>query len=476
MPTATVRTVPQIAGGGGAAAANAREAIGLMASMKLPTFAIRASSTLALNLMVKLTIGGHELEEPPIKDASFRVIGMWSAKQRLMMGKLTTEAPELELLLGPALPASGATINNMITGDPGFSPLVIDMVKDWDTRGGAYADNRVASATLQMANDGYNATEIAAVTSDPVKLRKYIQEKRHEYMSQIEEATNRIEAADPLDPATLDDRKLVANTAHWVNKTDIDEDNANPNDAAVDYLLHLKEVVEICFKLGTCSHADLVSRVEGFLQVVVSNGLRQSASATWVALQSAVPFEVNGIDISPALRLYTQDIRRGGMNSDGKANEITTPSHLRMILRVSRLAASLVVMPNVFGIMNSEPPLAAAQLVALRTKEQHLTALIKETRNFKKTTVEVSLAWAMTWLFIAGRSSLYVSVTGRNDLSVPKIVAAATGMEESGLQDLEPRWWSLWRPVATTHANIDAFIAKLDVELAGVETVSRNSI
>jgi hypothetical protein len=120
-----------------------------------------------------------------------------------------------------------------------------------------------------------------------------------------------------------------------------------------------------------------------------------------------------------------------------------------------RLATLLSSKPCLYQILHQDEDDAITSLLSLDKTVQNIALLLKNSKFCNSGSADINSAYTIIWLFLLERQDLQVNITGRNDLSVPTAVAAATGMAQLGLQSLSPRPWSFREEYRKTGGRID---------------------
>jgi len=378
-------------------------------------------------------------------------------RKNLCRGKSFLEIPAV--IRAPAVMNTESEIRSIIAANANMAPIIQAMVQAWKDDAGQYHQDRIASARKQMSNDGVPPDEQSEILDNPERLRSYIRERRQEYLETLEEAWDSVNHPDPLKPATAKQRQLLAHTQSWFPGGQDSGDEYLPNDSAVEYLFLVMEILLMLHELGSCHSEGLKRRFAYFCQIAGSHLTGESTGKGYVSMSMCGTALIDGVDISPVVRSYPSDLDRNKDVALDGAHKKHKPSQQRAALRLLRIVAIGCDCPCAFQILNMAGSLQFESLVELSALEAIIAAAIQAAKDIKDGDEGLLLSHSMLWLLIAGRSNIFTSIFGRNDLSVPRVAAAATGMTMDGLGELPARPWALtstieaWIP-ATVRAQV----------------------
>jgi hypothetical protein len=321
---------------------------------------------------------------------------------------------------------------------PGATELAQEMVTSWLLTANTYNDQRRASASLQMKNAGATDEEIAAILSDQMQLRQFIQDSRSALICKLTEIENSIEANDPMNLPTAKELELFRKHQHWFEGSDQDDDAYFPNDGAVNYPMLLVELYYAVIDGGASTPLIVYDATEYILKIMHSAMSKESTRRGWNRLATISDFMHEGINVGAIIRNYVTDEDRCIAPQDKLSSPVG-----RSPLRIMRIAECLFDMPGPYSILNAPDGQVMKLLVALKREEEGIAEESRQTNFIAAGADGFSVALSISWLLAMERTSLLHDCTGRNDLSVPKLLSSITNVTVPGLDDLDPRDWAL---------------------------------
>jgi hypothetical protein len=173
----------------------------------------------------------------------------------------------------------------------------------------------------------------------------------------------------------------------------------------------------------------------------------QGARDAWKVLSSCPSFVVADVDIGELVASYVSDDDR---NIDEGA-QLSSPFG-RSPMRIYRIACNFLGMPGPFSLLNAPSDEFFPAAVEMYQNELNIKKLSKTAKFIKAGAESFFISVSCAWLKALNRDWLAYVVTGRNDLSVPKLVGAIVDIKVAGFNDLEPRDWALAHDIVGQNA------------------------
>jgi hypothetical protein len=435
-------------------ALNAVNAIQAVNNVAIPP---TTETLVKLKALCQFVRDGYELEVFPDKDDSMHVTGEWMSKQ---INDMFLKDPALLGKTGLATLCQAQTAGELqafASADPRMPALLLDVVNSWAASAGQYEANRVASATEQMTNDGHTPAEISALIANPGDLRQYIQQKRTQFISTLNELQRRSTSGDLREMLTVNEKALLSKHTGWLAENTTSMAEHMPNDNSTPYGLLILEILIVIWSQRSNKNdtnnpgsgkkpgiaCDLLNAYSEFIQIAAAMFARDGQLNAVAALRLTGSFTVHGANVGNAIREYFTDPVRWALSGKAVLDPKLQLCTQRTANRFLRLAAVTQPIVHPYSIMNLNPTDAARLLVTLHDGENNVQHLLTLATALKSGNTGFSLAKSMTWLFVLGRFSLFEPAWGRNDLSVPRLLETMAGMPTNGLGDLVARDWAV---------------------------------
>jgi hypothetical protein len=321
---------------------------------------------------------------------------------------------------------------------PGAAEFTTAMVVAWFEAANQYEESRKASAQVQLENAEVDQASIDAIINDPIALRKYIATMRQELIVRLSEIHSKMLVNDPLDLPTKKEVALFEFHKHWYENQGVNDDEYLPNDGAVHYPMLIMEIMLQIKAAGAGAASEIWECFEYMIKVMHNMMSTQSSRDGWEQLKSMPDFSMHEVEIGSLIRQYTSDTGRCIETSD----KLSSPFG-RGPLRIMRIAQCLMSLPGPFSVINAPIEEQITSLMQLYKQEIEIKELSKTAKFIKEGAEDFFVSFTVAWLLVLDRRSLMYCVTGRNDQSVPKILADMTSMDMSAFADLPARTWSL---------------------------------
>jgi len=344
-----------------------------------------------------------------------------------------------------------------------------ETVQLWMEASNKYAENRIKSLRVQLSNDGVASDIIEQVVQDPAAVRRMIHMLRDELIKTLEQIKLKIALNDPRNPLTKKEQDLFNKHKHWFLNKGSDNDDYMPNDGAVPYYILLGEIVSMI-----CASAELkLSEVDTVLNAFVDIGHAhmtiQASRTGWNQLKTLPTYEVCNVDVAELWRNYADD--------DSRVVDLETKLSsplARGPLRFLRMSAVMFNKGGAFSLYNAGADDFMKAAVNMRATEKRVAELLAKAKFSKEGAEGMSVALAANWANVLDATDIFFARNGRNDLSVPKILAEITGHNVSMFEDLRPRSWCLMTNIVGTNRGAadltDDFADEADERMEGDST------
>jgi hypothetical protein len=320
----------------------------------------------------------------------------------------------------------------------GAAEFVTAMVKNWYEAANQYDNNRKQSAVVQLRNAGASATDIDSVLNDPMLLRQFISEQRRDLMDKLSKIVNKMSYRDPMDLPTQKDLELFAKHESWFMNGAVDDNEYYPNDGAVSYTYLIVELVNLIKNAGVTGVMPVWNTFHYILKIMNANLTNQSSRKGWTLLAQFPDHTYNGFNVSTLIRSYVTDQTRNISPQDKQSSPFG-----RSPLRIMRIAQCLCDCNGPFSLMNAPVERALPTIMNVYSIEQEIKDLTANASFISEGAEGLFIAFTVTWLLALDRQTIMADVTGRNDLSVPKLLESITNLSMPGHLDLRARKWAL---------------------------------
>lgn len=409
-----------------------------------------------------MVIAGFRLDAFPDADASFAEVGSWVSKQmKLFVHYMIRINPNHEALRIPQSP-NPDYVRNLVRSNEAFKTIVISSVRKFLQSASTYAQQRQISAQKQLRNQGRSADEIKTVLEDPNSVREFVQQQRLQLVDQLTRIKGKMDSNDPLNLLTEKERKLWDKHSVWFSSNEYDDSSYLPNDNAVPYVFLILEVIQMLHQSHFTHLNELFDAYCGFCTVIMNAMNNESMSRAWKTVGTMPDHFVHGVNVGEVVRQYVGDATRTKIAARAVDNPALQTCTQRSIMRAERFCALSIPCKSPWTIMNLDVDDALRHLVDLHARERTTRADINQANNINSGIEAVSNAEAMCWYIFQDRFNLLPVLTGRNDISVPKLVKEFVGDAVKGLGDLPARKYSwAFSTAMTTMRSLSATVIDL---------------
>lgn len=428
---------------------HALKAKNLIESLNNVNYKPEAGQLRQTKLMVDLVANNgafFPIAAPPL-GASFEENGRFLEKFHQAVTEYAKSYHEDDVFICAASDSNQDWAREMLLGGTGRpvdgAPALLDeLVNVWLAQNKQYAQNRIDSLLKQLQNAGVNITAEDALFEDAAKVRKMVGELRRAFIDTLHEIQDKVARNDPLDLVTAKEKELLARHSSWLDKPHTENTDYMPNDGAVSYSYLLYEVCVMVLDGSSLTGQQAWEAVWAFFEMGHHNLLKDSSRRGWKLLGGNHENEHHGIDIGKVWGKYATDNERCIASEEKYASPVG-----RGPLRIMRMSAIMFGMGGAFSIYNAPQSEFMAQAVWMRDIEKQIEEHLKAQTEKRAALSEFSVSLAAVWAVALDAGNIHVSRTGRNDLSVPKLVGKLIDIPTDGFDDLDPRDWALMRSV-----------------------------
>jgi hypothetical protein len=423
--------------------------IGLIRTLNNVSIAPTEENQRILKVLAEVVEKGFRLDPWPDKDASFQQTGEFYTRSLDMLIDAVGSQLDNSAAATTCTAQTVGELSAFMNASTGLQTMINNVGTKFMENATKYEESRKSSARKQMGNDGNTPAEIDEVVSDSTKLRRFIQERRAELTAKLIELEVRHQNGRLEEKLTKGEEALLMHHRSWLHSTDFNPDEYLPNDNAVPYLLFVVDMLTVIQNTGDAHATGLHDAYLETMRVFMIMVGRDSYSRTWDSLSELKSQTHGSYDVGEALKAWGSDVKRTAQSDKSVGDIKLQSSTQRTVMRTVRFACVTIHTQNVHTVMNLPAIEAAPQLVRLFGIESQITSLLSTTGALGRGNEGFSAVESMIWLYIIGRGTLFEPVWGRNDLSVPKLIASVSGGDVQGLGDLTARPWS-WSAAVTT--------------------------
>jgi hypothetical protein len=249
--------------------------------------------------------------------------------------------------------------------------------------------------------------------------------------------------------ATDKDIAMLNKHEEWFRKGGVDDEEWYPNDGAVHYPLLIVEILCMLKLAGYDTTTKLTDAVRYFMAICHNAMNKQSYRAGWKQLSQMPAVMFHGIDIGAVIRNYASDPTRNIADQDQQSSPFG-----RAPMRIARIAEVLFGRKGAFTVLNAPLSGQMDELLKMKDLEDTIKSLSVDAKFIKQGAEGLFISFSIAWLIVLERRSLFYSITGRNDQSVPQILKNTVNVSMSAYADLPPRGWALMQNIQGTNSKI----------------------
>jgi hypothetical protein len=398
--------------------------------------------------------------EVPSLGATFSTVGPFlDGMHENMIEHMSDYNPD-DVFALTTMPPNKKTLSSLImdkngTARSGVAELLKEAVDKWFESANKYAENREKSAIKQLQNEGRTEEEIKSIIENPEQLRRFIQMMRAQLIGKLREIKHNIDNESALNPVTAKDKQLFETHKDWFSEDADDDDEFMPNDGAVSYTFLLIDIVNTIKANASKASSTMEHLVTMFFRIGMAHLSGQSTRVGWDALKTCPDHDECGVNLGLVWRNYAGDESRCIVGHDKQSSPLG-----RSPLRFMRMAAVMFDMGGSFSLYNAPDDTFMEAAVMMRKIEKQLEDELQSAQFSKSGDEGMSVALTAVWARILNASNIHCARNGRNDLSVPKLLAHITNHDMRAFDDLRPRSWFLVDDIRGMSKNVDSLAEK----------------
>jgi hypothetical protein len=267
-------------------------------------------------------------------------------------------------------------------------------------------------------------------------LRQSAAESTKELRKRLEAIAKKNKSSNPFERPTQSELKLLQKHSTWFGKAQDVSSDYMPNDAAVNFVVMLYEIIKLA--ADNCLNDVHVTR--DHILAILMNWKRLSTAQTswdaWAQMSLIGSYEVDGCDIGKTMAAYA-----GQSNRISEKGAKLAPAHLRRPQLLDRLADDATGTGK-WSIINLRSDDLVAKIRELALLEWEAAALVLVGVNIAGGAEGYSVAGSLAWYAACSKGNFYTTLSGRNDLSGPTVIAGKMGIADPGLPTMPAREWS----------------------------------
>jgi len=418
-------------------------AIGAIRHQSQFTFPVLPENAALVTGLIEIALTGHSISPWPQIDAGKDVVGRWCIDK---LNGLFTQATALfrnHYCFDQCIATTPGAVTAILAAKPGVTPIFASAINKFLATATKYQDSRIASARVQLANEGISPADIDAFVADPALVRQYIAQQRELLRDQLEEIDRKMTLRSAMEIVTVKESELFEKHRHWFEGGAGLDDEYLPNDNAVAYTLQLYEIIENLHVAGANTEASLRDALTVFCAIFENAINAESNTKAWHTLSNCPSHIVDGVDIGSIMRDYVSFAARTTLQAAAKGEKKLLAGHIRSVRRLMRMASVFVTGNGIYSIMNLRGNALYENIIELARREAVTKAAVEAATKIGAGAAGLSDAESISWLVILGRHNLGEHAVGRNDLSFPVLVGTLVAVNTGGFANLAARDWAL---------------------------------